>query len=250
MPNAWDVGSAKVLGNLGFHALATTSSGHAATLGRLDGSVTRDEALQHAASIVQASDLPVSADLEKCFADDPDGVAATIRLACETGLAGGSVEDFTGNDQNPIYEIELAADRVRAAAEAAHEKSFVLTARAENHLHGRNDLEDTIARLVAYQQAGADVVFAPGVRDADSIRRIVEAVDVPVSVLAPGSPPVAELAAIGVSRVSVGGAFTFLALGALTQAAEELRDHGTYDFVEQSTLGFRTARDAFASGPR
>ena len=245
MPNSWDVGSAKVLEHLGFQALATTSSGFAATLGRLDGSITRDEALAHAAGLAQAVEVPVSADLENCFADDPAGVAETIRLAREAGLAGGSVEDFSGDDAEPIYEFDYAVERVRAAAEAAHEASFVLTARAENHLHGRDDLEDTIRRLVAYEEAGADVVFAPGVRDAPSIGRLVEAVEVPVSVLAPGSPPVTELAALGVSRVSVGGSLAFAALGALVEAGQELRDQGTYQFLERTRVGFRAAGDAF-----
>ena len=248
MPNAWDIGSAKVLEQLGFQALATTSSGFAASLGRLDGSVTRDEALDHGASVVQATGVPVSADLENCFAHDPAGVAETIRLARAAGLAGGSVEDFSGDEADPIYEFELAVERVKAAAEAAGRQAFVLTARAENHLHGRDDLEDTVRRLVAYQEAGADVVFAPGVRDAQSIRRLVEAVEIPVSVLAPGSPPVAELAGLGVSRISVGGSFAFAAMGALVEAAQELRDQGTYGFLERSSQGFRTARDAFADG--
>jgi 2-methylisocitrate lyase-like PEP mutase family enzyme len=247
MPNVWDVGSARILEHLGFQALATTSSGFAATLGRLDGSVTREEALTHAASIAGATELPVSADLENCFASEPAGVGETIRRARGVGLAGGSVEDFTGEESNPIYGFELAVERVRAAAEAA-EKQFVLTARAENHLHGRVDLEDTIRRLVAYQEAGADVVFAPGVRDPEGVRRIVEAVQVPVSVLAPGAPPVAELAALGVSRISVGGAFAFTALGALVEAAQELREQGTYEFTGRSRLGFSSARAAFAPG--
>jgi 2-methylisocitrate lyase-like PEP mutase family enzyme len=247
MPNVWDAGSARILEHLGFQALATTSSGFAATLGRLDGSVSREEALAHAASIVASTDLPVSADLENCFAEEPSGVAETIRRARGVGLAGGSVEDFTGDDSSPIYEFELAVERVRAAAEAA-EKQFVLTARAENHLHGRDDLEDTVRRLVAYREAGADVVFAPGVRDAEAVRRIVESVEIPVSVLAPGAPPVPELAALGVSRISVGGTFAFAALGALVQAAQELRDQGTYGFTQLSRLGVSSAREAFAPG--
>jgi 2-methylisocitrate lyase-like PEP mutase family enzyme len=245
MPNVWDAGSAKVIQSLGFQAMATTSSGFAATLGRLDGSVSREEALEHAAQLVAAVDVPVSADLENCFADDPAGVAETIRLAEETGLAGGSVEDYSGDDDDPIYEFDLAVERVRAAAEAAHRGSFMLTARAENHLHGRDDLADTIRRLVAYQEAGADVVFAPGVRDADGIRRLVEAVQIPVSVLVVGAPPVAELAELGVSRVSVGGAFTFAALASLVEAATELREQGTYGFLERTRVGVRAARDAF-----
>src|SRR5437764_10630098 len=168
MPNPWDAGTAKLLESIGFQALATTSSGFAATLGRLDGSVARDEALAHAATIVAATELPVSADLESAFADEPDGVAETIRLAREAGLAGCSVEDHTGDDDAPIYDAELAAERVAAAVEAAHAgpERLVLTARAENHLHGRPDLADTIARLQAFQEAGADVLYAPGLHDA------------------------------------------------------------------------------------
>jgi 2-methylisocitrate lyase-like PEP mutase family enzyme len=245
MPNAWDIGSARALAALGFQALATTSSGFAATLGRVDGSVAREEALEHAANLVAAVDVPVSADLENCFADDPAGVAETIRLARQVGLAGCSVEDFTGKEDDPIYGFELAVERVTAAAEEAHQQAFVLTARAENHLHGRDDLQDTTTRLAAYEEAGADVLFAPGVRDGESIKRLLQAVSRPLSVLAPGSPPVSELAALGVSRISVGGSFAFAALGALVEAAQELREHGTYGFLERSQKGIRMAREAF-----
>ena len=188
-------GSARLLAWLGFEALATTSSGFAATLGRLDGSVTRSEAIGHAADIAGATELPVSADLENGFADDPDGVAETLRSALQAGLAGCSVEDATGRPDAPIYLAGLAAERVRAAAEAAHRGPvrLVLTARAENYLHGRPDLADTIARLQAYQEAGADVLYAPGLRRLEDIGRLVAAVDRPVNVLAlPGAPPVAE----------------------------------------------------------
>jgi 2-methylisocitrate lyase-like PEP mutase family enzyme len=187
LPNPWDRGSARLLASLGFQALATTSSGFAATLGRLDGSVSRDEALAHAAAIVAATVLPVSADLENCFSDDPDGVARTVTLAGETGLAGCSIEDFTGDDDDePIYAIGPAAERVAAAAGAAHAgpARLVLTARAENYLHGRQDLADTIARLQAYQAAGADVLYAPGLTSLADIRQVVTAVDRPVNVLA------------------------------------------------------------------
>jgi 2-methylisocitrate lyase-like PEP mutase family enzyme len=249
MPNAWDAGSAKVLASLGFDALATTSSGYAATLGRLDGAVARDEALAHAAAIAEATSLPVSADLENAFADDPAGVAQTVGLALAVGLAGCSVEDFTGDSAAPIYGLELARERVAAAAAAAHAGPvhLVLTARAENHLHGRPDLADTIRRLQAYQEAGADVLYAPGLSSADDIRKVVSAVDRPVNVLArPGAPSVAELAALGVRRVSVGGAFAFAALAALVQAASELRDQGTYAYAERAAAGLRAAREAFA----
>src|SRR5215218_5450601 len=239
LPNPWDQGSARLLAWLGFQALATTSSGHAATVGRLDGSVTRSEALDHAAAIVAATELPVSADLENGFADDPAGVADTVRLAAEAGLAGCSVEDATGDQASPVHDVGLAAERVRAAAEAAHRGPvrLVLTARAENYLYGRPDLADTIARLQAYQAAGADVLYAPGVSDLEEIRRLVASVDRPVNVLArPGVPPVAELADAGVRRVSVGGAFAFAVLGALVEAATELRAAGTYGFWRQARV--------------
>jgi 2-methylisocitrate lyase-like PEP mutase family enzyme len=254
MPNAWDVGSARVLASLGFKALATTSSGFAATLGRLDYGVTRSEAIEHGAELSAAVEIPVSADLENCFADDPEGVAETIRLAVETGLAGGSVEDSTGNADEPIYPFSLSVERVAAAAAAAAAAAsegsvrFVLTARCENFLHGRADLADTVARLQAYADAGADVLFAPGVRDAGEIRALVAAVDKPVSVLVGrGSPPVSELASIGVARVSVGGSFAFAALGSLVEAASELRDLGTYGYAERVVVGARAAREAFTS---
>ena len=190
MPNPWDAGSARLLASLGFQALATTSSGYAGTLGRLDYSVSRDEALTHAAAIVAAVEVPVSADLENCFSDDPDGVAETVSGAVEAGLAGCSVEDFTGRRDDPIYPLDLAVKRVAAAAEAAHRgPGLVLTARAENHLHGRADLADTIARLRAYRDAGADVLYAPGLADISDISAVVEAVDRPVNVLLrPGGP--------------------------------------------------------------
>lgn len=247
LPNPWDAGSARLLASLGFRALATTSSGFAATLGRLDGSVSRDEALAHATAIVAATELPVSADLENCFADDPDGVAVTVTLAARTGLAGCSVEDFTGDDDEPIYDIGLATERVAAASEAAHAgpERLVLTARAENLLHGRPDLADTIARLQAYQEAGADVLFAPGLTSLDDIRQVVTAVDRPVNVLAvAGAPSVSDLAAAGVSRISVGGAFAFAALGALADAATELRDKGTYGYLAGSKAGRQALRHA------
>jgi 2-methylisocitrate lyase-like PEP mutase family enzyme len=249
MPNPWDLGSARLLASLGFQALATTSAGFAATLGRLDGSVTREEALAHAASIVQATELPVSADLENAFGDEPAAVADTVRFALQAGLAGCSVEDFTGREDAPIYDAGLAAERVAAAAAAAHDGPvpLVLTARAENYLHGRPDLGDTIARLQAYQEAGADVLYAPGLRRLEDIRQVVAAVDRPVNVLAvPGAPSVSELAAAGVGRVSVGGAFAFAALGAVVEAARGLLDQGTYAYWELAGAGAKAARAAFA----
>lgn len=247
-PNAYDVGSAKVLAALGFDAIATTSSGFAATLGRLDGSVTRDEALHHAAQLAAAVDVPIAADTENCFADDPAGVAETVRLACGSGIAGLSVEDFTGRD-NEIYDLSLAAERVAAAAEAAHAgpDTLVLTARAENHIHGRDDLDDTIRRLQAYQEAGADVLFAPGVVELADVRTLVSSVDRPVNVLAtPGCPAVAELAEAGVARISVGGAFAYVALGALIEAADELRTSGTYGYWERVAAARKTIRGALS----
>lgn len=233
LPNPWDVGSARLFASMGFKALATTSSGYAATLGRLDGRVSREEALAHAADIVAATDLPVSADFENGFADLPDGVAATVAAAIEMGLAGCSVEDYSGPEQDSIYQLAQAADRVAAAAEAAHSGSgrLVLTARAENFIYNRPNLDDTIARLQAFQEAGADVLYAPGVTDAGDIRRLVEAVDLPVNILAlPGTPPVSELAELGVKRVSIGGAFNLASIGAVVAAAREFRDEGTYGY--------------------
>ncbi len=251
LPNPWDAGSAKLLEALGFEALATTSSGFAATLGRLDGAVTREEALAHAAAVVDATALPVSADLENGFADAPADVAQTVRGALGAGLAGCSIEDFTGVESGPIYCREHAVARVAAAAQAAHDGpvQLVLTARAENHVHGIDDLDDTIARLRAYADAGADVVYAPGLTRAAEIRRVVEAVaPVPVNVLAyAGAPPVGELAALGVKRISVGGAFAFAAVDAVAVAARELLEDGTYGFLQRSRAGSALARRAFAA---
>jgi len=248
LPNPWDVGSATLLAALGFEALATTSSGFAATLGRLDGSVTRDEALAHGAAIAAATELPVSADLENGFADDPAGVAETVRLAIDAGLAGCSIEDSSGDRDAPIYDVELAVQRIAAAAQAAHAGPvhLVLTARAENHLHDRHDLDDTIARLRAYGEAGADVLYAPGLAQIEDIRRVVTEVGRPLNVLTfPGVPPVAELAAAGVKRISVGGAFAFAATDALAEAARELCEDGTYKFLARARAGFGLARRAF-----
>jgi 2-methylisocitrate lyase-like PEP mutase family enzyme len=247
-PNAWDIGSARLLESLGFEAIATTSGGFAATLGRPDGSVTREEVLVHAEQLARAVEVPVAADTENGFADDPSGVAETVTLASATGLAGCSIEDFTGRPDDAIYDIGLAAERVTAAAEAAHRgpNHLVLTARAENHIHGRNDLADTITRLQAYQDAGADVLFAPGVNTLDDIRAVVSSLDRPVNVLAmPATPPVAALALAGVARISVGGAFAYAALARLIDAATELRDHGTYNYWDHVAAARPTIRDAF-----
>ncbi len=247
MPNPWDAGTATLLAAMGFSALATTSSGHAATLGRLDGSVDRDEVLAHAATIVAAVDVPVSADLENGFADGPEAVASTVTDAVTVGLAGCSIEDFTGHAEAPFYEIGLAAERIAAAAEAAHrEPGMVLTARAENYVHGNPDLADTITRLQAYQEAGADVLYAPGLTATADIRQVIAAVDRPVNVLVrPGLGTVAELAQAGVARISVGGAFNQAAIAALTRAGRELLDHGTYSFLGLAAEGREQAAAAF-----
>jgi 2-methylisocitrate lyase-like PEP mutase family enzyme len=246
LPNPWDAGSARILASLGFDALATTSSGHAATLGRLDGAVTRTEAIQHAAAIAAAVALPVSADLENAFADDPDGVAATIEAALGAGLAGCSIEDWSGEE---IYPLELAAERVAAAAVAAHAGGvhLVLTARAENHVHDRDDLDDTIARLQAFEAAGADVLYPTGLTALEDIRRVVAAVGAPVNVLVrPGAPSVAELAQAGVARISIGGAFAFASVAALVDAANEFREQGTYSFLSRAAAGSAAVRAAFS----
>jgi 2-methylisocitrate lyase-like PEP mutase family enzyme len=250
LPNPWDVGSARALAAIGYEALATTSSGFAGSLGRLDGCVTREEAIMHAGAIVDATDLPVSADLENAFADTPEGVADTMALAVDAGLAGGSVEDFAGRDDE-IYDVGLASERVRAAAEAFHRgpARLVLTARAENYLHGRPDLADTITRLQRYQEAGADVLYAPGLTDIADVREIVRSVDRPVNVLVfPGLPPVADLSAAGVKRISIGGAFSYAALGALAAAAEEFLNEGTYGFGPLVFAGRELALKAYQRG--
>jgi 2-methylisocitrate lyase-like PEP mutase family enzyme len=245
MPNPWDAGSARVLASLGFRALATTSAGFANTLGRPDGAVTRDEALAHAAALVAAVDVPVSADLENCFADDPHGVAKTVRKAVGAGLAGCSVEDATKDDADPIYHASLAAERVAAAVDAAGH-GFVVTARAENFLHGRPDLADTIARLQRFQEAGAHVLYAPGLTTVEQIRAVVSSVDRPVNVLAlPGAPAVAQLAELGVARISVGSGFALAALGALVEAGRELLEQGTYGFWPRAMIGREAGRGAF-----
>ncbi len=235
IPNPWDVGTARILASMGFEALATTSAGFAFSLGLPDGAVSRDQALAHCRDIVAATELPVSADLEGGYVDDPADVAETIRLAADTGLAGCSIEDATGRRDAPIYDFELAVERVAAAVEAARglTRDFVLTARAENHLHGRGDLDDTIRRLQAFEAAGADVVYAPGLPDLDAIRTVCSSVNRPVNVVigAPNTPyGVAELAAAGVKRISVGATFSRLAIGAVMRAAAEMRDEGTFSF--------------------
>ena len=239
IPNPWDVGSARLLAHLGFQALATTSMGYAFSIGRRDGAVDRPLMMKHASEIVSATDLPVSADLEKGFGDDPETVAETIRLAAAAGVVGGSIEDATGRPDDPIFNKELAAERIRAAAAAARSLpfTFTLTGRAENYLHGRPDLKDTIARLQAYQEAGADVLYAPGLATKDDIAAVVSSVDRPVNVLM-GLRGVqlslSALSAMGVKRVSVGSALCRTALGAFLRAAREMREHGTFTFANEA----------------
>jgi 2-methylisocitrate lyase-like PEP mutase family enzyme len=249
LPNAWDGGSAKLLVALGFKAVATTSGGFAASIGRLDGTAVDDEALTNAAAIVKAAgEVPVSADLENGFGDEPGQVRMTILNALSVGLSGCSIEDWSGGPDGQIYDLKLAAERVETAAKMAHRGpvEMVLTARAENHLHGRDDLGDTIARLQAYQEAGADVLYAPGLTKLSDIQSVVTSVDRPVNVLAlPSGPTVAELAEAGVRRISVGGAFAFAAYGALVEAARELLDSGTYGFWERSKVGRAAVQEAF-----
>ncbi len=246
LANAFDVGSARLLASLGFEALATTSAGHAGTLGRGDGAVSLDQALDHARVLAAATDLPVSADFENGFADAPEDVAENVRRAGETGLAGCSVEDFARNEDAPIYEPDLAAARIEAAAAAARDAHLVLTARCENFLHGRPDLGDTIARLQAYQKAGADVLYAPGLNDAKTIREVTSSVDVPVNVLClPGGPTVSELAAAGAARISVGSAFWAATMGTLAAAGREWLEQGTHEFWSLALAGSAAARKAF-----
>jgi 2-methylisocitrate lyase-like PEP mutase family enzyme len=247
MPNPWDAGSARILASLGFQALATTSAGFANTLGRPDGAVTREEALVHAAAVVDAVDVPVSADFENGFADDPHGVAKTVKKAVSVGLAGCSIEDATKRDEDPIYNATLATERIAAAVDAAGH-GFVVTARCENFLHGRPDLADTIARLQRYQEAGAHVLYAPGITTKEHIKAVVSSVDRPVNVLAlPDAPAVAELAELGVARISVGSGFALAALGALVEAGRELLDAGTYGFWPRAMTGSQAAKQAFTS---
>lgn len=240
IPNPWDAGSARILAGLSFEALATTSAGFAFSLGRRDGSVSRDEMLAHCRSIVDATDLPVAADLENCYGDDPKTVAETIRLAAATGIVGGSVEDASGDDRRPIYDHSLAVERVAAAVEAARALPFpfVLTARAENYLHGRANLDDTIRRLQAFAEAGADVLYAPSLPTLEAIKAVCAAVAPrPVNALAAFRElafPVAELAAAGVRRISLGGVLSRVAYGALIGAAREMQQEGTFTFVDRT----------------
>jgi len=249
IPNPWDAGTARILAHLGFEALATTSAGYAFSIGKKDNAVGRDAMMEHVSAIVAATDLPVSADLENGFGDRPETVAETFRLAAATGLAGGSVEDSTGRREEPLYELGLAAERVRAAVEAARALPFrfTVTGRAENYLVGRPDLADTIQRLQAYQEAGADVLYAPGLRSREDIATVARSVDRPVNVvmgLQGVQLSLAELAEIGVKRVSVGSALSRAALGAFLRAAREMREHGTFTFAEDA-MSFRDINALF-----
>ncbi|MGQ0607273.1 MAG: isocitrate lyase/PEP mutase family protein [Chloroflexota bacterium] len=237
MPNAWDVGSARMLASMGFPAIATTSSGHAAALGRPDQHVTREELLAHVEALAGAVEIPVSVDAERCFADDPDGVARTVELIADAGAAGCSIEDYDPRDSS-IDPLEVGVERVAAAAEAAAKHGMVLTARAENHLYGIGDLDDTITRLRAYREAGALVLYAPGLVVAGEIERLVEEGGAPINVLAMRrSPSVPELARLGVRRVSTGGGLARAAYGALAAAARELQTDGTSTYLDAAIPG-------------
>jgi 2-methylisocitrate lyase-like PEP mutase family enzyme len=239
IPNPWDIGTSRLLAHLGFEALATTSAGYAFSVGQGDNTIGRDAMLAHVREIASATSLPVSADLENGFGDDPETVAETIRRAAATGIVGGSIEDSTSRPQDPIYAHALAVERIRAAAEVARSLPFpfTLTARAENYLVGRRDLKDTIKRLQAYQEAGANVLYAPGLMNKDEIATLVRSVDRPVNVimgLQGVQMTVDELSKIGVKRISVGSALSRAALGAFLRAAREMRERGTFTFANEA----------------
>ena len=249
IPNPWDAGTARLLASLGFEALATTSLGFANTLGRADGTnaVSRDEVLANCRVIAGATDLPVNADLENGYAHEPRAAAEMIRLAAEAGVVGGSIEDATGEAARPIYDFAQAVERVHAAVEVARALPvpFVFTARAENMIHGRLDLEDTIRRLQAFEKAGADVLYAPGLRDLETIRTVVRSVGKPVNVVMSAADPtltVDQLAAAGVKRISVGGALTRLALGAVMKAAQEMKEQGSFRWLASALPGAELKR--------
>jgi 2-methylisocitrate lyase-like PEP mutase family enzyme len=238
IPNPWDAGTAKVLAGLGYEALATTSLGVANVLGRANGKVSRAEVIANARDIVDATDLPVNADLENCFAHEPAAAAETIRLAAEAGLAGGSIEDYSGDAKAAIYDFELSVERVRAAVAMAKSLSvpFVLTARAENLIRGRNDMADTIRRLQAYAAAGAEVLYAPGLKTAAEISAVVKAIDKPLNVVTGWLEPgvtVADVAAAGAKRISVGGALNRLALAAFVDAARAMKEEGSFAWMQR-----------------
>jgi 2-methylisocitrate lyase-like PEP mutase family enzyme len=239
IPNPWDAGTARLLEHVGFQALTTTSAGLAFALGKRDGTVTRDETLANCKAIVDATSLPVAADLENGFGDSPDAAAEMIRLAAEVGLVGGSIEDFSGDREKPIYDFQHAVERIAAAVEVVRRLPFpfVLVARSENFLHGRADLDDTIRRLQAFEAAGAGALYAPGIKRAEDLRTVCQSVTKPVNALvgAVGADGkllgVAELAALGVRRISVGGAMSRAAFGAFLRAAKEIRESGTFGFT-------------------
>jgi len=249
MPNPWDAGSARILAAAGFEALATTSAGFAWALGKLDQQVSRDELVAHVAQLSGATDLPLNVDSERCYPDDPGGVAETVRRLADAGAAGCSIEDYDPKT-GAVDDVGLAAQRVAEAAEAAHalDEPMVLTGRAENHIRGVDDLDDTIARLVAYRDAGADCVYAPGLTDIDQVKAVVDAVGVPVNVLALATaPPIPELAAAGVRRVSTGSLLAGAAYGALLAGAQELLDPGTSNYATRNIPG-ETLRKALGPG--
>jgi 2-methylisocitrate lyase-like PEP mutase family enzyme len=241
MPNPWDAGTAKLFASLGFEALATTSLGLANALGRVDGAlaISRSELIANCRVIAAATDLPVNADLENGYADDPGEAATIFKLAADAGIVGGSIEDASGNPAKPIYDFSLAVERVAAAAETAHALPFpfTLTARAENFLHGRRDLDDTVRRLQAFAGAGADVLYAPGLRDLETIRQVAEAVAKPLNVVMSAADPeltAQQLAGAGVKRISVGGALSRLAFAAVRDAAMAMRDSGRFQWVRDT----------------
>jgi 2-methylisocitrate lyase-like PEP mutase family enzyme len=249
IPNPWDVGSARLLAHLGFEALATSSAGYAFSIGKRDNAVGREAMLAHAAAVAAATDLPVSIDLENGFGDTPEIVAETIRLAAATGAAGGSIEDATERTDDPLYDRALAVERIKAAAEVVRSLPFpfMLTARAENYLVGKPDLKDTIERLQMYQEAGADVLYAPGLTNKDDIATLITSVDRPVNVLLGLKNvklTVADMSAIGAKRISVGSGLARCALGAFLRAARDIREHGTFDFAEDA-IDFRTLNSMF-----
>ena len=257
IPNPWDRGSARILAHMGFKALATTSMGYAFSIGQRDNSLTREQTLANAADIVGATDLPVNADLENGFGDAPEAAAETIRLSAATGICGGSIEDASGNPDAPIYDIGLAAERVRAAVAAARALPyrFTLTARAENYLWGRPDLKDTIKRLQAFQDAGADVLYAPGLKTREEIAAVVSSVDRPVNVvmgLVGAQLSLEELSSIGVKRISVGSSLQRAALGAFLRAAGEMSAKGTFTYAGEaaSPKDVTPIFDSFLSGGR
>jgi 2-methylisocitrate lyase-like PEP mutase family enzyme len=249
IPNPWDIGTARLLAHLGFEALATTSAGYAFSVGQRDNTIRREEMMTHVSEIASATDLPVSADLGNGFGDSPETVAETIALAAGAGAVGGSIEDMTRHPDQPIYELEVAVERIRAAAEAARALPFpfTLTARAENYLAGRPDLKDTIKRLQVYEEAGADVLYAPGLTRKEDIVSLVSSVGRPVNVIMALQGvrlSLAELSEIGVKRISVGSALSRAAFGAFLRAAREMQTHGTFTFADE-TVSYRDLSEMF-----